>query len=226
MKKKRKKNRVKARQDIGCKFGLRPNLLLTLAFAASFFRFVRSALSVLSYSGEYGSPIKTGTRSYIILSLYEKRKKLSTFGRELSLFHPKRYQMLDRRRLSICHNSITLLPSRNFVCPRAIGAEESDPRPSFSKLEGKIGNSGRRRAKKKAPEEGSERGAKSYTSVGGRGGQEDVHRRVETCGEKGEGRAALFHSLPRVEDFLPSPPRDSIDDIRESAHVSSITATS
>lgn len=221
---------MKARQDIGCKFGLRPNLLLTLAFAASFFRFVRSALSVLSYSGEYGSPIKTGTRSYIILSLYEKkRKKLSqnqTFGRELSLFHPKRYQMLDRRRLSICHNSITLLPSRNFVCPRAIGAEESDPRPSFSKLEGKIGNSGRRRAKKKAPEEGSERGAKSYTSVGGRGGQEDVRRRVETCGEKGEGRAALFHSLPRVEDFLPSPPRDSIDDIRESAHVSSITATS
>lgn len=221
---------MKARQDIGCKFGLRPNLLLTLAFAASFFRFVRSALSVLSYSGEYGSPIETGTRSYIILSLYEKkRKKLSqnqTFGRELSLFHPKRYQMLDRRRLSICHNSITLLPSRNFVCPRAIGAEESDPRPSFSKLEGKIGNSGRRRAKKKAPEEGSERGAKSYTSVGGRGGQEDVRRRVETCGEKGEGRAALFHSLPRVEDFLPSPPRDSIDDIRESAHVSSITATS
>lgn len=190
----------------------------------------RTLRSLRSYSGEYGSPIKTGTRSYIILSLYEKkRKKLSqnqTFGRELSLFHPKRYQMLDRRRLSICHNSITLLPSRNFVCPRAIGAEESDPRPSFSKLEGKIGNSGRRRAKKKAPEEGSERGAKSYTSVGGRGGQEDVRRRVETCGEKGEGRAALFHSLPRVEDFLPSPPRDSIDDIRESAHVSSITATS
>lgn len=62
---------MKARQDIGCKFGLRPNLLLTLAFAASFFRFVRSALSV-------DSPIETGTRSYIILSLYEKkRKKLS-----------------------------------------------------------------------------------------------------------------------------------------------------
>lgn len=39
---------MKARQDIGCKFGLRPNLLLTLAFAASFFRFVRSALSVLT----------------------------------------------------------------------------------------------------------------------------------------------------------------------------------
>lgn len=211
---------MKARQDIGCKFGLRPNLLLTLAcrLLLSF----RTLRSLRSYSGN----IETGTRSYIILSLYEKRKKLSTFGRELSLFHPKRYQMLDRRRLSICHNSITLLPSRNFVCPRAIGAEESDPRPSFSKLEGKIGNSGRRRAKKKAPEEGSERGAKSYTSVGGRGGQEDVRRRVETCGEKGEGRAALFHSLPRVEDFLPSPPRDSIDDIRESAHVSSITATS
>lgn len=74
---------MKARQDIGCKFGLRPNLLLTLAFAASFFRFVRSALSVLSYSGEYGSPIKTGTRSYIILSLYEKkRKKLSRLSAE------------------------------------------------------------------------------------------------------------------------------------------------
>lgn len=195
---------MKARQDIGCKFGLRPNLLLTLAFAASFFRFVRSALSVLSYSGEYGSPIKTGTRSYIILSLYEKRKKLSTFGRELSLFHPKRYQMLDRRRLSICHNSITLLPSRNFVCPRAIGAEESDPRPSFSKLEGKIGNSGRRRAKKKAPEEGSEREAKSYT--GGEEGRRTFvaeWRRVERRGRGELLSSTLFQEWKTF--FLPLP---------------------
>lgn len=73
---------MKARQDIGCKFGLRPNLFLTLAFAASFFRFVRSALSVLT-QGNTVLRSKTGTRSYIILSLYEKkRKKLSRLSAE------------------------------------------------------------------------------------------------------------------------------------------------
>lgn len=76
-KKKKRKNRVKARQDIGCKFGLRPNLLLTLAcrLLLSF----RTLRSLRSYSGN----IETGTRSYIILSLYEKkRKKLSRLSAE------------------------------------------------------------------------------------------------------------------------------------------------
>lgn len=45
---------------------------------------------------------------------------------------------------------------------------------------------------------------------------------METCGERGDCSVPLA----RVEDFLPSPPSDPIDDIRESAHVSSITATS
>lgn len=166
------------------------------------------------HSGTVGSPMEIGTRS-CTLALRKKN-----FPPDFRLFHPKTRNILRTSSSSTFHLSrferTSPLPSPplpKLRYPRAIlySAEFFEARRRDHR---EIGNSGRRRVKK----EGSERGAKSYVCRGEGG----VRRRVETCGERGDCSVPLA----RVEDFLPSPPSDPIDDIRESAHVSSITATS
>lgn len=185
-------------------------------FLASFFRtFVSCSLSHLLTNTREQSVLRWKSELDRVPSLYEKKTSRQTFG--YFTRKPEIYYVLRRPRLSICRASSALLPSSSPLpklrYPRAIlySAEFFEARRRDHR---EIGNSGRRRVKK----EGSERGAKSYVCRGEGG----VRRRVETCGERGDCSVPLA----RVEDFLPSPPSDPIDDIRESAHVSSITATS
>lgn len=184
-------------------------------FLASFFRtFVSCSLSHLLTNTREQSVLRWKSELDRVPSLYEKKTSRQTFG--YFTRKPEIYYVLRRPRLSICRASSALLPSPplpKLRYPRAIlySAEFFEARRRDHR---EIGNSGRRRVKK----EGSERGAKSYVCRG----EGDVRRRVETCGERGDCSVPLA----RVEDFLPSPPSDPIDDIRESAHVSSITATS
>lgn len=184
-------------------------------FLASFFRtFVSSSLSHLLTNTREQSVLRWKSELDRVPSLYEKKTSRQTFG--YFTRKPEIYYVLRRPRLSICRASSALLLSPllpKLRYPRAIlySAEFFEARRRDHR---EIGNSGRRRVKK----EGSERGAKSYVCRG----EGDVRRRVETCGERGDCSVPLA----RVEDFLPSPPSDPIDDIRESAHVSSITATS
>lgn len=184
-------------------------------FLASFFRtFVSCSLSHLLTNTREQSVLRWKSKLDRVPSLYEKKTSRQTFG--YFTRKPEIYYVLRRPRLSICRASSALLPSPplpKLRYPRAIlySAEFFEARRRDHR---EIGNSGRRRVKK----EGSERGAKSYVCRG----EGDVRRRVETCGERGDCSVPLA----RVEDFLPSPPSDPIDDIRESAHVSSITATS
>lgn len=186
-------------------------------FLASFFRtFVSYSLSHLLTNTREQSVLQWKSELDRVPSLYEKKN----FPPDFRLFHLKTRNIL-RTSSSTFHLSrferTSPLPSPplpKLRYPRAIlySAEFFEARRRDHR---EIGNSGRRRRVKK---EGSERGAKSYVCRG----EGDVRRRVETCGERGDCSVPLA----RVEDFLPSPPSDPIDDIRESAHVSSITATS
>lgn len=186
-------------------------------FLASFFRtFVSYSLSHLLTNTREQSVLRWKSELDRVPSLYEKKN----FPPDFRLFHPKTRNILRTSSSSTFHLSrferTSPLPSSplpKLRYPRAIlySAEFFEARRRDHR---EIGNSGRRRVKK----EGSERGAKSYVCRGEGG----VRRRVETCGERGD----CSLPLARVEDFLPSPPSDPIDDIRESAHVSSITATS
>lgn len=210
----KKKNRVKARQDIGCEFGLRPNLLLTSLPPSFVLSFRARSLTFLPTLGN--SRFSDGNRNSIVYPRFMK-KKLPARLSAISPENPKYityFVVLDFPSVALrAHFSPPLLSLPKLRYPRAIlySAEFFEARRRDHR---EIGNSGRRRVKK----EGSERGAKSYVCRGEGG----VRRRVETCGERGDCSVPLA----RVEDFLPSPPSDPIDDIRESAHVSSITATS
>lgn len=131
----KKKNRVKARQDIGCEFGLRPNLLLTSLPPSFVLSFRPRSLTFLPTLGN--SRFSDGNRNSIVYaSLYEKKTSRQTFG--YFTRKPEIYYVLRRPRLSICRASSALLPSPPLLSRNFDIRGRSSTRPSFSKLEGEI----------------------------------------------------------------------------------------
>lgn len=68
----KKKNRVKARQDIGCEFGLRPNLLLTSLPPSFVLSFRARSLTFLPTLGN--SRFSDGNRNSIVYPRFMKKK--------------------------------------------------------------------------------------------------------------------------------------------------------
>lgn len=129
----KKKNRVKARQDIGCEFGLRPNLLLTSLPPSFVLSFRPRSLTFLPTLGN--SRFSDGNRNSIVYPRFMKKKlpaRLSAISPENSKYITY-FVVLDFPSDALrAHFSPPLL-SRNFDI-----RGRSSTRPSFSKLEGEI----------------------------------------------------------------------------------------
>lgn len=212
----KKKNRVKARQDIGCEFGLRPNLLLTSLPPSFVLSFRARSLTFLPTLGN--SRFSDGNRNSIVYPRFMK-KKLPARLSAISPENPKYitcFVVLDFPSVALRAHFSPPLPKLRY--PRAILYCRVEFFEARRRDHREIGNSGRRRVKKASTRKEAKEERK-VTSVGRRGTFVAEWKRVE-------GGESCSLPLARVEDFLPSPPSDPIDDIRESAHVSSITATS